>query len=323
MIRAFKADLLYGATGTLKTSNAGKAALYYHNLSGKKTLWVSADGGGWEPVQSLVDEGIIVPWAIRDRFNLLESLDFACQGYWPKNMDDPKSPVVKYPMDDVALVVYEGLTSFGDAILAYMRAHHDTMKTSQEASYVIRDGATSYAGGNISQFGFVQDRLYEFVMKTHMLPVEKVLWTALEAKGEEEGTRIPIFGPAIAGKKATGKAGQWFGNMLHFDVVNKDTAAEVDPVTKKVLDAKISSEYRMYLRPHAEPSSKIMFPAKTRAPFQYATELPEWMTPDLGALYGKIEELKRKASAEISRRVAEALPKVAPINKAVSNITLK
>jgi hypothetical protein len=111
--------------------------------------------------------------------------------------------------------------------------------------------------------------------------------------------------------------------MLHFDVVNKDTAAEVDPVTKKVLDAKISSEYRMYLRPHAEPSSKIMFPAKTRAPFQYATELPEWMTPDLGALYGKIEELKRKASAEISRRVAEALPKVAPINKAVSNITLK
>jgi hypothetical protein len=65
MMKAFKADLIYGAGGTTKTSDIGWAALWYYQHTGKKSRLVSGDGGGWEPVQPLVDQGINEkPWAI-------------------------------------------------------------------------------------------------------------------------------------------------------------------------------------------------------------------------------------------------------------------
>lgn len=339
-----KADLFYGASGTLKTSNIGKAALWAYKKYGKPTRLVSADGGGWQPIESLVESGIVVPWMLRDRDNLIECVDKACKGYWPADSENPHSLLLspftiqyngkcpkcgeelesKRPMTSAtcpkckavtamsmyraenpdndlskfALIAYEGLTSFGDAMMSHLQATKASL--SQDPSYVWKDGETEYAGGNMTYFGFVQQRLCEFVASTNSLPVEKVIWTALESKGEDEVTKSPIMGPAIVGKKSTGKAGAWFGNMLHFDTSMTGGVAEVDPKIKsESASVPITTEFRMYLRPHAEALSRIMFPAKSRAPFQFAAELPAWMEPDVGKLYDKIDELQQRAVAQV------------------------
>ena len=116
----------------------------------------------------------------------------------------------------------------------------------------------------------------------------RVIWTALEGRGEEEGTKAPTYGPSIVGKKSTGKAGQWFGNMLHLEMLVTERA---DPATKQI---NLEQKRVMYLQPHADPMTKIPFPAKVRAPFDMAGKLPVFMDPpDLGKLYAQLESFKK------------------------------
>jgi hypothetical protein len=297
-----KADLVYAATGLRKTSNIGLAALYFWNKLHKRTRLVSADGGGWEPVQSLVDEGIIVPWQVALHRFPLTAMQQACQGHWPVDVNDPATqlkPLTKEEWEGIALVAYEGLTSFGDLMLQWFR--RTGQKLSQDASYSYDDGGgISWFGSNMSQYGEVQNRIYDYVMSTNRLPCDKVLWTALEGKGEEEGSKAPIYGPAIAGKKAVGKAGQWFGNMLHIEAAVIEGAVDKD--TKQI---PLVVKPTMYLRPHADPVSKIPFHAKTRAPFQFAAELPEKLEPpDIAALYKLLDALNEKARASLKQTAA-------------------
>lgn len=301
MIQRFKADLVYGQSGCRKTTNVGLAASYYYELTGKRTRLVSADGGGFEPIAPLVAAGIVEVWPINDQVHPIEALDLACQGYWPADPADPKSkalPPTAETWKQVSMIALEGLTSMGDLILRRLR--DSKARLSQDPAYSWADGSTTYSGSNMSYYGFVQDRLYDFAMKTQMIPVDRVLWTALEGKGEEEGTRIPIYGPAIAGKKATGKAAQWFGNCLHIEVL---TTEEADVRTKQI---NIKSEPVMYLRNHADPLTKIVFTAKTRVPYQLAGELPVYMEPDLGKLYRKIAALQQHALESIQKEQAVA-----------------
>jgi hypothetical protein len=360
-IKGAKADLYYGATGCHKTSNIGKAAVWAMKKYGKVTRLVSADGGGWEPIQGLVDAGIVVPWMIRDRENQIEALDLACQGYWPAEPADPSSRLIspysvqytgtcvnghtlpskgipqksQYPcpecqktnvnalltvtshrapspdndLSQVAIVAFEGLTSFGDLMLVHLANKRASL--SQDPSYQWQDGSTTYSGGNMTYYGFVQNRLYDFVMKTNSLPVEKVIWTAGEGRGEDEQTKTPVYGPSIAGRKATGKAGHWFGAMLHFEAVEKLGQVEADQQTRTGV-VSVSTEYRMYLRNHADALTKIMFPAKTRVPYQYAKALPDFMTTDVEALYVKTDELHARSASEMDAIKAGVLTNPTP-----------
>jgi hypothetical protein len=314
--RGFKADLIYGSSGTRKTTQVGLLALYIHEHLGLKTRLVSADPGGWEPIQSLVDAGLVEAWNVRLRPHLIESIDYACQGYWPLNVDDPLSPLQPPVINaekkqhnglrDCGAICFEGLTSFGSGVMQKLKV--PGVQLSQDPSYVLTDGATKYAGGSMAAFGFVQDRIYDYVVKSHMIPwVTKVLWTALEAKGEEEGTKIPIFGPAIEGKKATGKAGQWFGNMLHMEAAVIEAAT--DQESKQL---RLTTPVFMYLQSHADPNSRIVFPAKVRAPFQFATEVPERMETDVKQLYEYLDKLKERADNEVRNLRAQTKPNAEP-----------
>src|SRR5215475_9487743 len=274
-LRGYKADLVYGGSGLYKTSNIGRCAERWHTKWQKRTRLVTADPGGWEPIQSLVDAGIVEAWPIALWPNRIESLDLACQGYWPKDVRDPSKGLdpPSNVLKEVGFYAFEGLTSFGSHVMTTLKQPNVTL--SQDPSYVLSDGKTKYAGGSMAAYGFVQDRIHDFVTKSHMIPlVDRVLWTALEGKGEEEGTRIPVFGPAIEGRKSIGKAGQWFGNMIHFEAV----AEEFTP-DKETKQLSIRTRVWAYLKPHADPTSKIVFPAWVRAPYQFPIDVPERIEP--------------------------------------------
>jgi hypothetical protein len=299
-----KADLWYGATGTGKTSQIGPFAEYIFAQTGKRTRLVTADGGGYEPVKPYETAGLLEVWSIADTEQIIEALDKACQGYWPA-VKDGKKVLTKDGLDQVGGYVFEGLTSFGDAIMRRLR--HTKARLSQDPSYVLKDGETEFAGGNMTYFGFVQDRLYDLVMKSHMLPVYKVGWSAMEAKGEEEGTKMPTFGPAIAGKKSIGKAPQWFGNCLHLEMLVTEGAAGTDATAKALATQQVSIVAKpvMYLKPHADKASKIVFPAKTRAPMEFAAQVPEYLDPpDLKRLYEMLDGFKSKGVERIKQMIA-------------------
>lgn len=314
-----KADLLYGAGKTTKTSNIGKMARYVFEKYGKLTRLLTVDGGGYDTCMAEVEAGLIIPWCplARPRFTI-STLDLACQGYWPKDAQDPLSPLQPPgpgTWEMIGAYGVEGLTSIGDGIIRQLKK--DKAHLSQDPSYtyseqaveveingIVKPLSISYSGGNMSYYGAAQDQIYDMILKTHLLPVEKVLWTALEGKGEEEGTRAPIYGPAIVGKKSTGKAPQWFGNCLHIEQLVEQVADE------KTKQMRVIERPVMYIRTHADPLSRVPFPAGTRIPHQFAKDIPDFMEPDIAAFYRMVDEVNEKALAqamEFKQRVQVAM----------------
>jgi hypothetical protein len=279
----FKADLCYGSTGSGKTHQVALMAKRVWDRYHLKTRLVAGDSGGFDTLGHLVDEGIVLPIIVTNAKYPIEALSQLCQGYWPDPW--PDGPLKLQPQGEpVGAYAFEGLTSYGDIILRHLAAHKT--KLSQDPSYSYMDGKTEFSGGNMSYYGEVQSRLYEYVTNSSLLPVkDKVLWTALEGRGEDQ-EKNPTYGPSIAGKKAIGKAGQWFGNMLHLEllvtnVLNADTK-QLELQQRRV----------MYTQPHADPISKIPFPAKVRAPFDRKSEIEFFVEPDIAKLYDRLEALK-------------------------------
>lgn len=281
----FVADCIYGQTGTGKTFQVAKAAERMWRIYKKRTRYIGGDSGGFDTLGDMVEEGIVIPFVIANDLHPIETMDRLVQGYW----SDAEGKLVRAPMPaDIGLYAIEGLTSIGDLMMRHLSA--TKTRLSQDPAYTYKDGTTEFSGTNMSYYGEIQNRLYDFVVKSAVLPVERVIWTALEGRGEEEGTKAPTFGPSIVGKKSTGKAGQWFGNMVHLEML---VAEQLDTQTKQI---NIVQRRVMYTQPHADPITKVPFPAKVRAPWNApagAVPAPFMDPPDLGKLYDVLESLRK------------------------------
>jgi hypothetical protein len=279
----FKADCVYGATGTGKTHQVALMAKRVWDKWKLRTRLVAGDSGGFDTLGDLVDDGIVLPVVVTNAKFPIEALAKISQGFWPDPYPDGELKLVA-PKEEIGAYAFEGLTSYGDIILRHLSAHKTRL--SQDPSYSYMDGKTEFSGTNQSYYGEVQNRLYEYVTNSSLLPVkDKVLWTALEGRGEDQ-EKNPTYGPSIAGKKAVGKAGQWFGNMLHLEMLVENV---VDPTTKQI---HVKQRRVMYTQPHADPVSKIPFPAKVRAPFNRKGDIEFFVEPDIAKLYDQLEALK-------------------------------
>lgn len=312
--KAFKSDLWYGATGTFKTSNIGWLAKRFMDKFGLRTRLISSDPGGWGPIQSLVDNGTIEAWPIRiwPAATMNETLILAARGYWPRDPLDPTKgylePIAALKDSKIGLVAHDSLTSECELMISALK---QPGKQIMEPSYRVTEGSQSFVGNSLAGFGFAQDRAYDVIMASHMMPyVQKVIWTAGEAKGEDSVTKAPVYGPELIGKKATSKVGHWVGNLLHFEqAVSK---AEVDDKTQQI---SVTTDGYIYLRPHADVNSKIVFPAKVRAPFEFA-DYPEKIGPlrtkyaeSVCRIYDLLDELKAKADREVVTQGPTAVAK--------------
>lgn len=289
-----KADLIIGATGSGKTINIGKVADYVLLKYGKLTRMCSTDPSGSGPLKGMVKAGKIEFWPVHLRKNKIEAMYKSTLGYWPLRPDDPESPLI--PPDAGTWEVYgfgafEGLTSYGDTILDDLKDKKASL--SQDPSYTWSEGDFSTTGANQAYFGMLQDTLKLWVVNTHLLRYEKVLWTALEARGKDKDGNV-IKGPMIAGVKATGKAGQWFVNLVHMDIIPGET--RIDPVTKQEL---VDLKHILFLKAHIDPLDRIPFPTKIRAPLRYAKDVPHYLPDgDLSKMYKLLDDMYDREMAE-------------------------
>src|ERR1035441_1679943 len=88
-----RSGCIYGSTGSRKTSQVKWFARYIADTTGKATLLLSMDGGGWSPCQPEVDAGMIVPFFCDPSFVPLPTLRRISQGYWPKDTLAPAQQV--------------------------------------------------------------------------------------------------------------------------------------------------------------------------------------------------------------------------------------
>jgi hypothetical protein len=279
---------IYGGTGSWKTSQVKWLSRYIYEVTGKSTLLLSCDGGGWKPCQPEIDAGIIRAYRCDSATVPMPILQLISKGYWPEN----KNGVVDFRTmnwNEVGGMAIEGWTSISQVIMRYLPASgisvggEDRSKLggwTQEVTVTDADGrrqpmSLSFRSNTRGDFGFVQNHLYGLVTNFNSLPFHYVLHDALESKTEDED-RSTIYGPAIAGKKATSQCGAWVGDLIHAqDYSTPRTVMVPDPQDPKKMSEQVVHDItvRYFYKKHPDPQTGIMFPAKPRVTPEKIKEL--------------------------------------------------
>lgn len=283
-----RSGVIYGPSGSWKTSQVKWFARYIAKKTGKATLLLTLDGGGCEPCRPEIDAGMIRMYRCDSAKVPLPLLQLVSKGYWPKNVEG-NADFRPINWSEIGGLAVEGWTSISQVIMRYLPASgisvggEDRNKLggwSQPVEVTEDDGTVkkmnmSFLSNTRGDYGFVQAQLYSLVTNFNSLPCEYVLYTALESKTEDDD-RSTIYGPAISGKKATAQCGAWVGDLLHaqdytvprvVQVPNPEKPTETMPQT--VHDVTV----RYFFKKHPDPTTGILFPAKPRVSPEKIAEL--------------------------------------------------
>lgn len=289
-----QSDLVYGVSGIGKTTQIGEAAEYLFKETGKKTRLASCSGGGWGVLDHLVDAGIVVPTYIEEREHRFEAVDKLTKGWWPKDSNDPASPLVspgeQEDYDNIILLAFEGVSEMADWLLSYLVEIQATQPginfygSGKSKAVVIDENGSKYGDSAAGMYGMVQTYMKKFVSQSRALTDRYILWTALELRViDEGGTRAPVFGPLVVGNKRTPECPAWFNNVLHLSYGD---------------GSKTGGERRMFLTNHIEKGVPCL--AKNTAPRSHP--LPESLTGDklsMGTFYRKLDAARIAAKESI------------------------
>lgn len=162
--------------------------------------------------------------------------------------------------ENVGAVCFEGLTAFGDNLKRRLR------DIDPSGGRSIKDGDFTIAQLGQQHYGDAQTYMQQYVANSRSnIPVDTVVWTALELRGGDDGYGKPVYGPALPGKKLTSMCIPWFTDVLHLDGVPKMNGAT------PVLDANGLQvvERVCFLAKHFPADTKPFgFEAKSSAPLE-------------------------------------------------------
>lgn len=264
--------VIYGPTGSRKTSQIGEFAKYVYEKTGKITRLVSTDGGGWAPIQDLINAGIIDAWRLVDEPQLLGALTAASRGAWPKGLKNGIRPVgpVYVPSPEkrvealagVGAYAVEGWFSIASAVMRFLvsrgqKINEDVVSKFTETTEF---GEFSYGAPSRGHFGFVQSYILDLIRNFSSLPVDRVLYTSLEGKGEDKLTKGLQYGPAVAGQAITAAIPQYVGDCLHFEDYEADLGLDPLNAKQKLTEVKV----RAWFQSHPDSQTGVMWPAKSR-----------------------------------------------------------
>lgn len=259
----FNTMVLYGPTGSRKTSQIGEFAKYIYEKTGKKTRLVTMDGGGFGTIQDYVNAGIIDVWRLVEEERPLAQLVMASRGFWPNGLKNGlrNSKDGKKDLSDIGAYAVEGWYSIANAMLRKLVS--DGRKVNEDV--VSRFTETSDFGEEITfgapsrgHYGFVQNQLLDLIRNFSALSVERILYTSLEGKGEDKITKSLTYGPATAGGAITAAIPQYVGDCLHFEDFQVDKGKDKDG--QKIVETQV----RAWFTSHPDPQTNLMWPAKAR-----------------------------------------------------------
>jgi len=265
--------VLYGPTGSRKTSQIGEFAKYIYEKTGKPTRLVSADGGGWAPIQDLINAGVIDAWRVSDEPNVYTAIMAASKGAWPTGLVNglrPQGKPVMMPsladrpkaLKNVGAYAVEGWFSIASAVMRMLVQEGRKINEDVVSKFTVNDdfGEHNFGAPSRGHFGFVQNYILDIIRNFSSLPVERVLYTSLEGKGEDKLTKGLQYGPAVAGNAITAAIPQYVGDCLHFEDFTEEKGADPNNPKQKLIEIGV----RVWFTSHPDTQTGVMWPAKSR-----------------------------------------------------------
>jgi hypothetical protein len=251
-----KSICLYGSTGSRKTTNIGRFARYIHESTGKMTRLVTAEGGNLEPVMEEIDDGLIEVAYVSEHKDLLAILRALSRGRWPEDVGG-KLKFGGVNLGQVGGYAVEGITTI--AVLMLRHLANEGRKINEEVVGQFTEGNldmgldpkdSKFSAPARSHYGFVQNTILDIIQGFTALPISRVLFTAHEGKGQDDFSKQLVYGPAAVGKAATSAIPSYVGDLFHADV--EDQGGGKEP------------KVYAYFKPHPDPQTKVLWPAKVR-----------------------------------------------------------
>lgn len=312
---AIRVDCFWGQSSTGKSEGIRAIMEHVWENDGKSSRVIVGDGSKATYVdRGLVDEKIVevVDFSVRDY--PLTTLSLLTQGYWPKDVNDPKSPLVApkpEDLNDLGVFAVEGLSVaaqyiMGDAKGGLAEQASRGIKIGQDTPVLSKDvmfdksgapikgsgpkviGADgkpvediySYGGNPMAHYGFVQRRLLALIENTKVFP-GLVIWTAHERSTQDKISGEKMVGPEASGEALTQGITRHFNNTLHFvTAVKSGDKVKDDHTGAMVRDLDV--EYRVYTRDHFHPDGAFFtkYKAVTRGVSE-AEGMPLYLTSDI------------------------------------------
>ena len=310
-----RADLLWGRSKVGKGINAFMGADWMLKTYGKKFLYLTAEPGAMPKIiEDYTQAGLGDVFSVINQPHLLAILSTVLEGgKWPVYLKKNDGSIVRSfkaaeaacNPDEYGLLIVDSLTSLGDEILKWYTnpANQATIHgTMGEDKFNIKDSGEGMQDVHIhavsmTQIGEACRFLHRLVTASAALPYMKVLWIAREQRanrGEKKDMKTgniivagePMYGPDLPGTASTPRVTSWFGGAYHCDAVPKGgvqddrpTAASGNPLMASQA-AKLATipgwEYRLYLRPHPDASTGLLYDAGNRMPPHI--EVPPFIT---------------------------------------------
>ena len=302
-------DLVYGESGSGKTSWALQLAQYFWLKHKKKTRWYLGDGGG-ETIRQVIKayggEPFIETWEYPLWKHPFETTAKMMEGAWPINPDDPKSPLLSpanWPQmqEQYGLFVYEGLTVMADYMmggteggLADRTAKGQVLNN--DDSFRFQDGMMKFGGNSRTHYGMVQRRIPHMLRENSRVPLFKI-WTAHEQRADDSISKETVIGPDIVGRALTAKIMGSFGHTVHLTKAAK-LEKKKDPHSTKMIEEMVA-ERRAYTESHYDPNGNNF------AKYLANVRIPEGCPPGIIPLYySPPDPLKFYADLDTAQRKA-------------------
>ncbi len=281
--RSTATSLLYGGSGNRKTSQIGNFARHVYQTTGKRTRLITADTGGYEPIQDYVDAGLIEVFELTKTRNPMPTVRRLAAGQWADHnevvefgLTNPGSTLgtdklkqlsamwSSAGLEDVGAYAIEGITSISEMVMKNL-VQKGHVINGEGVNGVLEEGMSIGAAPR-TYYGVVQQFVVEMFTNFPLLPVHRILYTAHESRGVDGLTDTPVFGPASVGKAMTASIPKYVGDLLHAEAV----PLQADP--KKPGNETL--EVRCYFVNHPDSERRTLtWPAKARVQPSQMTEL--------------------------------------------------
>lgn len=314
--------LVYGKTGTGKTTWWGELAAHIFRTTGQTTRLYAGDNTATVENSGLIDDGIVEVFPFMNRNFPLTVTKKITQGEWPKDLATPAKdasdlvPFAKSPGGEkVGLVVFEGISVMAEYIMGSQEGGLADRAAKGEdlgpaAAIRIIEGQERFGSNGMGHYGLAQRRIIDMLRTSQALTHSAmVVWTAHEraAEDKDDGNE-KIIGPDAAGKAITAKVGLWFDHVVHLTTATRKVRGK-DPATGKDVDSYVI-ERRAYNRDHADPDGTVFvrYLANVRCPLVGGKNpMPEFITPPSPLkMFGILAEAKAAIRKQREAAVTDA-----------------
>lgn len=231
--------MIYGDSGSTKTTQAYFLAKYIHNKTGKNVRMIGANASDSAPFEDsgMIEKGIVDFFDISNRKLALADMRRLSEGYWPRDVKeggkgnklhfktDDNCKSVQAQWDKIGGYIVEGTTGIASLLLNHIRSQDEGVGFKHSFKY--EEDGYSIGGLQEGHYGLVQQEMYKMIVQGFAcLPIQYLIFTGLVAKGEDKRTRETVYGPKAAGSATTFEIPSWFMDCFHLDSVIEETTNE-------------------------------------------------------------------------------------------------